>query len=84
VSDEQILEQVMGFIRARFQGRELAPEQDIFALGFVNSMFAMELVVFVESTFGFTVPVDELRLDNFRSGRSVTTLVARNLGITAP
>ncbi len=81
MSDDQVLERVMAFMQGRFPGKDIAPDDDIFALGFVNSMFAMELVVFVESTFGFAVPAEELRLENFRKASSVTALVVRNLGL---
>ena len=42
---QQIREFVSRFVR----GHELGDGEDIFATGFVNSMFAMQLVQFVES-----------------------------------
>jgi methoxymalonate biosynthesis acyl carrier protein len=35
----------------------------------------MELVMFIEKTFGFTVANRELRIDNFRTVRSMATLI---------
>jgi methoxymalonate biosynthesis acyl carrier protein len=52
-------------------------DRDIFASGAVNSLFAMELVVFVEQTFGVRVTGADLTLDNFRSVRTMTDLVNR-------
>lgn len=72
---EDIQAQVMAFMQARFPQHELQPTDDIFGLGFVNSLFAMELVVFVESTFGFTVPNEQLQLDTFRTAARVADLV---------
>jgi methoxymalonate biosynthesis acyl carrier protein len=43
----------------------------------VNSLFAMELVLFIEDSCGFTIPNDDLTLDNFRSVRAMAALVAR-------
>ncbi|MEV6164508.1 acyl carrier protein [Streptomyces sp. NPDC052052] len=63
------------FISAKFPQISLADEEDIFALGFVNSLFAMELVMFVEKTFGVRVPNEELRLDNFRTLNAMAELV---------
>ncbi|MGP4101631.1 hypothetical protein [Nonomuraea sp. KM90] len=40
-------------------------------------MFAMELVMFVEKTFGVTIPNEELRIDNFRTASSMAELVVR-------
>jgi acyl carrier protein len=74
------------FITGRFPQVTLSDEQDIFALGFVNSLFAMELVMFTEQTFGVRVPNDELRRENFRSVDSMVELIGRvapNVEITA-
>ena len=65
------------FIVGKFPKIELADDQDIFALGFVNSLFAMELVMFVEKTFGITIPNEELRIDNFRTADTMAGRVAR-------
>ncbi|MBN6053822.1 acyl carrier protein [Nonomuraea sp. RK-328] len=71
--------QILGFVRDRYPQAEITESQDIFALGFVNSLFAMELVMFVEKTFGVTIPNDELRIDNFRTANSMSDLVTRLL-----
>ncbi|MEO3812454.1 acyl carrier protein [Sphaerisporangium sp. B11E5] len=68
---------IAAFIHQRYPQVEFAHDQDIFSLGFVNSLFAMELVMFVEKTFGFTVPNEELRIDNFRTIDSIAGLVGR-------
>ena len=81
---DEIQGQVLQFMQARFPQRELQPTDDIFALGFVNSLFAMELVVHVESTFGFTVPNEQLRLDTFRTAQSVTDLVMEHQPVATP
>jgi methoxymalonate biosynthesis acyl carrier protein len=68
---------VAAFLQRRFPQVEVAHDEDIFALGFVNSLFALELVMFVEKTFGITVPNDELRIDSFRSIDAIVALVDR-------
>lgn len=77
VTRNEVIDETLAFMQPRFPGRALDPADDIFALGFVNSLFAMELVVFVESTFGLTVPNEELRVDNFRRASAVADLVER-------
>ncbi len=69
--------QILGFLHSRFPQVEIGEDEDIFQIGFVNSLFAMELVMFVEKTFSVTVPNDELRIDNFRSVASMSELVHR-------
>jgi acyl carrier protein len=55
------------FIGKHVRGHELTDDEDIFASGFVNSMFAMQLVQFVETAFGVAVENEDLEIDN--SGR---------------
>jgi methoxymalonate biosynthesis acyl carrier protein len=69
--------EIKSFIVGRFPQADLADDQDIFALGFVNSLFATELVMFIEGTFGIEIPNEELTLDNFRTIASMAELVAR-------
>lgn len=80
MEDEDIQTSVFEFIKRRFPDIQLAPEDDIFSLGFVNSLFAMELVLFLENTFSFTIPNEALRLDNFRSVKAMTQLVHQYAG----
>ncbi len=70
-------EQILDFVRACYPQAEIDETQDIFALGFVNSLFAMELVMFIEKTFEVTIPNDELKIDNFRSANTMAELVDR-------
>jgi methoxymalonate biosynthesis acyl carrier protein len=74
---QHVQDQILAFIRSRFPQAEISDTEDIFRIGFVNSLFAMELVMFVEKTFGVTVPNDELRMDNFRTAKSMAELVDR-------
>ncbi|MDT0261970.1 acyl carrier protein [Jatrophihabitans lederbergiae] len=74
---QHVQDQILAFIRSRFPQAEISDTEDIFQIGFVNSLFAMELVMFVEKTFGVTVPNDELRMDNFRTAKSMAELVDR-------
>ena len=51
------------FLGRSFRDYQLADDEDIFSLGFVNSLFAMELVMFIEKSFGARIPNNELKLD---------------------
>jgi acyl carrier protein len=69
------------FLARFFKSHDLQPEEDIFALGFVNSLLAIQLVAFVEKTFGVEIEDDDLDLDNFRSIDAISRLVARKRGV---
>jgi methoxymalonate biosynthesis acyl carrier protein len=53
------------------------PEQDLFADGMINSMFALELVVQIENTFNVAVEGRDLDMANFRSVNAMANLVRR-------
>lgn len=62
-----------------FPVQDLKDDDDIFQLGFVSSMFAIQLVSFVEHEFGLTIDNDDLELDNFRSVGALDAFVTRKL-----
>ncbi|HEX2914454.1 MAG TPA: acyl carrier protein [Chloroflexia bacterium] len=80
MTTEQIKSRIREFLGRFFVNYNLNDDEDLFALGFVNSLFAMQLVQFVEQTFGITVGDEDMDLDNFRSINAITNLVERKLG----
>ena len=83
MSDTDIREKLREFVGRFFRGHDLQDGEDLFATGYVNSMFAMQLVQFVESEFGVAVESDDLDLDNFRSIDALAAFVERKLGAAA-
>jgi len=77
--EERIASPIRGFMSRTFDGRIVADEDDIFALGFGNSLFAMQLVAFVEREFNIEIESEDLEMSNFRSIQSISTLVGRKL-----
>lgn len=69
--------QLREFVERRFAGIELTDDLDIFSLGLANSLFSMELVLFLEQLIGTQVPSEELSLDNFRTIDAMTALACR-------
>ncbi len=55
------------FLENFISEEDFANEDDIFELGLVSSLMAMQLVLFVEKTLGVRVESEDLNLDNFRS-----------------
>jgi methoxymalonate biosynthesis acyl carrier protein len=81
---DEIRKKTKAFISSNFKNYELKDDEDIFSLGFVNSLFAMQLVMFVEKEFHLKVHDDDLLIDNFRSVDAVMDLVTKKLATTAP
>jgi len=68
--------EILRFLEARTK-RSWETDADLFASGGLSSLFAMELVVHLEKSFGVSVRGADLRLDNFRTVTSMTGLVER-------
>jgi methoxymalonate biosynthesis acyl carrier protein len=80
---DQTQSKIKEFLSRFFKNHDLQPEEDIFALGFVNSLLAMQLVAFVEKEFGIQVEDEDLDLDNFRSIQAISRLVERKSAVGA-
>jgi acyl carrier protein len=76
---DTIKEQIKGFM-AQFISVEVGDNEDIFAMGLVNSLFAMQLVLFVEKTFAIKVENEDLDYDNFRTLNAIVGFIERKLG----
>ncbi|MFF4924081.1 acyl carrier protein [Kitasatospora sp. NPDC001261] len=72
----QITEQITDFLSAALR-RRVEPDDDYFAQGLADSLFALELVTFVETRFALTVEVEDLNLDSFRTANRITEFVRR-------
>ena len=76
-------EQIHDFVQRALRDPSLGRDADIFASGAVSSLFAMELVTFLEGTFGITIETEDLELDNFRTVGRMAGLVSRKTGVAA-
>lgn len=62
----------------------LNDDQEIFSTGTVSSLFAMQLVMFVEKHFGIMVEDEDLDMANFSTLQSLSNFVSRKqIGATA-
>jgi len=72
---EEVKGRVRKFLGRFFKKHELQDDEDIFALGFVNSLFAMQLVMFLEKEFSIRVDNKDLDLQNFKSINAIVELI---------
>ena len=59
---------------------QIGDEDDIFELGVVDSLYAIQLVQFVENEFSITAEREDLDINNFRSIAALTNFVLNKLG----
>lgn len=80
--DSSIIEykkRIREFISKYMESDAFGDDEDLFKTGYVNSLFAMELVTFAEKYFQIMIEDDELNMDNFRSVDAIASLVSRKL-----
>jgi methoxymalonate biosynthesis acyl carrier protein len=71
------------FLAQYFGNHELQADENIFSLGFVNSMFAMQLVLFIEQEFQVVIDNEDLDFENFRSINAMVRLLERKTAVLA-
>jgi methoxymalonate biosynthesis acyl carrier protein len=62
-------------------GFDVGDDDDIFELGVVSSLFALQLVDFIEGAFQIVVDNEDLELGNFRSVTAMSEFVASKLAL---
>jgi len=81
--DRGSIARIGAFMSRSFQGRQFGETDEIFGLGFGNSLFAIQLVAFVEREFGIEIGSEDLDMENFRCIQAISNLVERKLAVSA-
>jgi acyl carrier protein len=76
---EEIKTKVERFVKKYVKGTEISDDVDIFGLGVVNSLFAMQLVLFVENEFAISVDNNVLGTNQFNSINSICGYIQSQL-----
>lgn len=72
-------EKIRAYFARLFRNLDPQDDTDIFATGFVNSLMAMQLVMFVEKEFHLKIDDEDLDLKNFNSINAISSLIKRRL-----
>lgn len=65
------------FLSRYIRNYDLKDDTDIFKGGLVNSLFAMQLITFLEKEFAITIENEDLKLDNFRTINAMAVLIKK-------
>lgn len=68
------------FLSQFFRAQSLNDKEDIFALG-LNSLFAMQLVMWIEKEFGIGVEDEDLDIQNFNSINAIVGFIKRKTSV---
>ncbi|MBY0207126.1 MULTISPECIES: acyl carrier protein [Paenibacillus] len=74
---DEIKSKIKVFLTRYFRNCELTDDDDIFEQGFVNSLFAMQLVMFIEKEFAITIEIQDMDLSNFRTINQMVSLIQK-------
>ncbi len=69
------MQHIRDFLSGFCDLRGVADEDDLFSKKILNSLYAMQLVLFVEKCFAISVEDDELDLANFGSINAISRFV---------
>lgn len=72
---------IRAFLARFFRTTALKDSDDIFALGFVNSLFAMQLVTWLEKEFAMTISDEDLEIKNFSSVDALADFISRKTAV---
>lgn len=68
---------VRAYISERLNGIHVDDDENLFAGGYVNSLFAVQLVMWIERTFGVPMEGPDLDFANIQSVTAITSFVQR-------
>lgn len=82
-SPDQVKESIRDFIQSSINIDGLGTDENLFESGIVNSLFAVQLMTFIERTFAIEVGSDDLDIENFKSIDATAAFVGKKLAARA-
>lgn len=66
---------IRDFLAKFYRKSDIGMEDNIFELGIINSMFSMQLVMFLEREFNLTVENDDIDMNNFSTIANIVSFI---------
>ena len=80
-TEKNVKETITSFILNSINIAGLDDDDNLFETGIVNSLFAVQLMIYIEKTFGIEVTTDDLDIENFKSINATTSFVIKRMVI---
>jgi len=77
VTKQAVKETIRNFILDSINIPNLTDDDNLFESGIVNSLFAVQLMTFIEKSFNIEVTMDDLSMENFESVNATSSFVER-------
>ena len=72
-----VKETIRSFINNAVNIDGVGDDENLFASGLINSLFAVQLTTFIERKFSIEIGMDDLDIENFKSINATAAFVAR-------
>jgi methoxymalonate biosynthesis acyl carrier protein len=79
-TEQSVKETVRQFILSSINIPDLQGDDDLFELGIANSLFAIQLMTFIEKTFALEMEMEDVDIENFKSLNACTDFVMKKSG----
>ena len=76
LSPETVSRELCAFLQDALR-QPVQVDDDIFATGMANSLFALEMIVYIEERYSLKLENEDLTRDNFRSAQAMSQLVMK-------
>ncbi|HEX9063066.1 MAG TPA: phosphopantetheine-binding protein [Clostridia bacterium] len=76
---EEYKQKIREFLAKNKKIDNLADDDDLFKMGFVNSLFALQLVNFLEKTFKIKLSNKLITEENFRTINNITNTIMKSM-----
>ena len=80
IKQAEIKDTIRGFISSSINVTNWKDDENLFDSGLVNSLFAVQLMTFIEKTFAIEVGPEDLDIENFKSLNAMTAFVLEKVG----
>jgi methoxymalonate biosynthesis acyl carrier protein len=80
---KDVIEQVRQFVTSHLGEQDIDDEEDLFDSGLASSLFAVQIVMWVEKTFHLAVTRDDLDIARFRTLSAIAAFVEGKQDATA-
>lgn len=77
---EDMKKKILQYISRSAVDLEITPDTDLFKLGIVHSLFAMQLILFIEKEFDIELDDDDLDFEKIKSINDICNLITENSG----
>ena len=77
---QNVKENIRNFILDSINISDLNDDDNLFESGMVNSLFAVQLMTYLEKTFNVEITMDDLDIENFQSINSTASFIIRKNG----